>query len=173
VRFDPAASLKCWTVDVHAADRRYTIPALRATPWLLAVLEGSPLAVVPGLLADETALDDLLLDGLIDVAELTAAAHAAVEAAAGVRWWVAERLTASIAGTALGGELVLRGVDPDRVSLGAYLLAGWRRAVTLMSERDRFRWEAELERPPAGVSVDEAYDAAEGEALFMAAMASG
>jgi hypothetical protein len=173
VRFDPAANLRCWAVDVDVAGRTFAIPPLPAAPWLLAVLEG-PLAVVPGLVDDtDGMLDEMLLDGTVHVAELEVAAHAAVEAAAGVRWWMAERLAASVAGTALGGELWLRGVDPDRVPFGAYLLAGWRWAATRLKESDLRRWESEVERPPTGVSAEEAYDAAESEALFMAAMAGG
>lgn len=173
MRTDPAATLRCWAVDVDLCGRTFTIPAMPAGPWLLALLAGTVTAVVPGMLDDGDDVDDLLLDGDLPWDELERAALDAVEAASGMRWWTAYRLARAATSTELGGEVLSRGVDPGRLSLGAYLLAAYRLAVRHMAEKKRREWERELDKPPAGVSAAEVYDDGEAEAAFMAAMAGG
>lgn len=175
MRIDPAATLRCWAVDVDLAGLTVTVPPLPAGPWLLAMLEGTSTAVIPGMLADDAAgeVDDLLLGGALLWADLERAALDAVEAVSGTRWWTAYRLAHAATATALGGELVSRGVDPERVPLGAYLLAAHRLGVRNMEDPKRRQWERELDRPPPGVKAAEVYDDAEAEAAFMAAMSGG
>jgi hypothetical protein len=173
VNLDPAAALRLWAVDVQVGEVTYTIPPLPASAWLLAILDGTVAAVVPGLLEDRDALYDQLLRGSATVADLDHAAHAAVEAVSGTRWWVAYRLVNAAVGTALGAELVLRGVDPDTLPLGAWLLAAHRCAARLMRDRDLRRWAQELARPPAGVSPEVWWDEDAAAAGFEAALAAG
>lgn len=171
MQIDLTATLRCWPVDVDLGGHTYTIPPLPATDWMTALLAGGWEAILPDMLdGDLDDLEDQLFDGTVTTDDLRRAAQDAVEAAAGTKWWSAERLAAAIAGSWLGGELVLQGVDPDRIPFGAYLSAAHQCVLGRMDKTQRVRWELDLDRPPAGVDPEEWYDedaAAEG---WMAAM---
>lgn len=172
---EAAAILRCWRVDVELAGGTYTIPALPAVHWLQAILEGSHFDLIPGLLSDEDGgdIDDQLVAGVVTYGEIRDAARAAIAAAAGMKWWTAERLAYAALSTWVGGELLLRGVDPERVSLGAYLAAAYRAVTRIVDEQKRIRIDMDLERPPVGLPPEEWFDEDEAAARFEAAMAAG
>lgn len=173
MNIEAAAILRCWRIDVDVGNAVYTIPALPAVHWLQAILEGSHFDVVPGLLRDEDGadIDDQLIAGTLDHEEIRAAARAAITAASGMKWWTAQRLAYASLSTWVGGELLLRGVDPERVSLGGYLAAAYRAVTRTADEKQRLRIDSDLERPPLGVSPEEWFDEDEAAARFEAAMA--
>lgn len=169
MQIDPEATLRCWAVDVDVAGRIYTIPALPARVWILATY-GSWADIVPGLLEGDTDdLEDGIASGLIDPEECKRAARAALEAAAGTRWWTASRL-AHTAGDAIGSELLLRGVDPDRVSFGAWLLAAYRIATRHAKDVEVARLDAELDSPPPDLAPEQWWDDSQTVSGFAAAM---
>lgn len=136
-------------------------------------------AVLFGLLHEEDAdaLDDRLQDDGDDLTllDLRPVAERLVEQATGRRWWVAQRLYASLAADwpDIDGSLALRGVDvagllevPARLcnAVHAWLVDGADRKA-----RDRF--EAQLARPPRGLDLASSplWSAEEEGAAFMAA----
>lgn len=169
MKIDPAATLRCWAVDVDVAGQTYTIPALPAAPWLLALVTGTYLDVVPGLLTIPDALDDQLADGLLG-AECRTAARAAIAAASGTTWWTAARLARAIHDSWIIGEFTLFGVDPARVPLAAYLAAGYRAVTKYLDDQKRARLDMELDSPPPGVAPEEWWDEDAASAGFLAAM---
>jgi hypothetical protein len=173
MRFDPEAGLRCWPVHVDVAGRTWTIPARPAADWMAAVLTGW-LDVVPGLTADAYPLDDLLDDGTVGYDDCVSAARDALEAAAGCRWWTAQRLIhAACDWATVGGELLLSGVNPGSAPLGAVLAAAYRAATRHADTTQRARLDLELDKPPAGVPVADWFDEAEAADAFMALAAAG
>lgn len=173
---DPEATLRCWQVDLDIGGHTYTVPALPARDWLLALLRlpgglAGPIPdVVPGLIPDED-LADQIADGRVPEEECTRAARDAVEAAAGMRWWSAIKLAHATPGSPIGGELIVQGVDAAAVSLGAYLSAAYRVATRNASEKDKGRIDSELAAPPVGLGED-AWDQDELNSQFATAMAA-
>lgn len=171
MHIDPEATLRCWPVAVDVGGDTYRIPALPASAWLVAV-HGTWTGIVPGMLEDADDLDDAIADGHVPHAECVRAARAAVEAAAGTRWWTASRL-AHTAGDTVGAELLLRGVDADRVSFAAWLLAAYRVATRHAKDVDIAQLDAQLDAPPEGLRPEEWFgDDSQTLASFGAAMAS-
>lgn len=165
MQFAPLATLRCWTVDVDVGGITYTIPPVPAASWLLPVLVGSWTDIVPGMVADPGDLADLILSEDVSYDEIRGAAQDALAAASGARWWVAAQLAHAAAGSWVAAELTLHGVDPERVSLGAWLSAAYRAATREMSKADLARFDFDLERPPEGLDPAEWFDedaAAEG-----------
>lgn len=170
---DPVAALRCWQVDVDVAGATFTVPARPAVDWLLAVAAGAWADIVPGLLdPDESGpLQDAIADLSVDPAELRAAAQAALAEAAGTKWWTARALAASIVSTPeIVGLLLTRGVNPEQVSLGGYLTAAYSLVVRGMDKMDRARFDLDLQRPPAGVPVEEWWDEDAAADSFLSAM---
>lgn len=173
---DPVAALRCWTIDVDVAGATYTVPARPAVDWLIAIVDGAWGDIIPGLLDPDQSgpLEDAIADLALDPAELRAAAQAALAAAAGTKWWTARTLAASIvAAPEMVGLLMTRGIDPGRVSLGGYLTAAYALAVRGMGKTDRVKFDMDLQRPPAGVPVDEWWDEDAAADSFMSAMSAG
>lgn len=171
MKFDPDATLRCWAVDVDVAGRTYTIPALPAADWLLALHSGALADVVPGLV-DGTELDDAIADGTASPADCQTAARAAIAAAAGCPWWTAAKLAHAAVTTWVAADLTSRGVDPTRIPLAAWLAAAWHAASRQMDEVKKGQLEWELERPPQGAQPDEWWSDDTATANFMAAMGS-
>ncbi len=169
---DPAATLRCWRIDVDVAGTVYTIPALPAVDWLTLIVDGSHFDIIPGLLSDEdgAGIDDQLLAGTLGHSEIQAAARAAIAATAGMKWWTAQRLAYAALSSWVGGELLLRGVDPARVSLGGYLAAAYRAVTRTADESQRNRIDMDLEQPPVGLAPEEWFDEDEAADNFAAAM---
>lgn len=156
---DALAALRRWPVTVELGGREYTIPPLPASEWFAAVLDGSSLAIVPGLLRerDREQVDDLLAAGAISLEDIAAVANDALEAASGWRWWEAGRLIYGAAEEweAVGGELALRGVDMERVSLGTALAAIYRLVTRDLKEEKLHEFDLRLRQPPSSLSEEE------------------
>jgi hypothetical protein len=173
VAYDPIAALRPVEVDVQLGGWEYTIPALPASAWIRATLEADGGAIVPGLLAAAQDRSSIWTDyarGDVSKEEIAEAARDALEAVAGRPWWEASRLITGAAHqdawAAVSGELFARGVDLDKMSLGAFLNAVYATAVRNGTKEEREKLDFELKRIPPEVG-EEAYDEAEEEAAFM------
>jgi len=157
----------------------YEIPALPARAWLLAHLDEDPLAIFPGLLADEDDVDDLL-DAVDDEDDpLTAQRCVDLslallgEASGGWRWWEADRLvTVAIANwPMLDGPAARRGVDLLALPFDRFCSAVYSWRVEHAPEKDRDEFDRWLTMAPAGaIDVDDVDDrlAEEEAASFLA-----
>lgn len=166
---DPAATLAPYPIDVDVGAHTVTIPALPAAAWLAALIAGSDMAIVPGLVEGD-ALDDDITDGVIDLEELSSAARAALAAAAGTAWWSAARLVGAATQFGLHAELLLAGLDPAVISLGAYLAAALRVATRNLGADKRAEVHFDLDKPPAGMDPAEWFDEDAAAAGFLSAL---
>jgi hypothetical protein len=130
--------------------------------------------------ADADYLDDRLddPDDPLTLRQLARVAEGLVEAATGRRWWVAQRLIASVADEwqQLDGALMMRGVDlVDLARSAPARLCNVMHALITehMGKRDREQFEFKLARPPRGVDVRETPVMTEQQqgAAFMTALA--
>jgi hypothetical protein len=168
---DPAATLRCWPLQVDLAGATHIIPAHPADVWLLALLGGTYIDVLPGLLQDKTALNDAIIDGAVSGEELLATSREVIAAASGMTWWTAVRLAQLAHSTWLGAELTLRGVNPAAMPLAAYLAAVLRMATRDMTADKAAQLTFTLDRPPAGVPAEQWFDEDAAADGFMAAYA--
>lgn len=160
------AALAVWPVQVAAGPMRVTIPASPACQWIARIVERDLLGVVPGMVAAD-ALLDAIAAGTVTVAQCWEAAQHAIEVASGHRWWTAVRLVSLSTGVPwVAGELVLSGVDAQRVSLGGWCAAVWRIVTRDREKKDLALIERELTKPPPGVAVEALYDPQRAAAAF-------
>jgi len=160
---DSSATLRPCEIDVELGGETFTIPALPAVDWLMAVI-GEPGALLPGLLAveDQRAVYKMIVQGRLNPAEVNAAWRDVLAAATGRTWWSASRLCMSAADPeawpTVHGRLLTSGVDLDVVSIGALCNAIY--FMILQSAKDdeeRTSAKFELELPPPGAE-QEAWD---------------
>lgn len=154
----------------------YLRPAL-AGEWLAILLE-SPMdasLIIPGMAedADEEALEEALLAGEVTVEDIEDACREVITIAAGRDWWWATNLVMSVATAwmVIYGSLVARGLDVQRLPLGAMLDAMYAECATRMDKQHLQDFDRQLNMPPAGVTptIDEDREAAN----FVALMNSG
>jgi hypothetical protein len=174
---DPLVAIDQPEIDVTLGEWDYTIPALPAARWLVAVLSPKGGAIVPGLLEFQDR-SDIWADfaaGRFDVDELAAVERDALAAAAGRPWWEADRLVRAAFNTEswpiVSGEMTHRGINLHAISLSSWL--NW--VYTLVVNRckddaERSKFEAQLQAIPAGVEPEEAIGDEDLGAAFMAAM---
>lgn len=174
MKIDATASLRLWAVTVDLGGDRYRIPPRPAAAWLAAIGDVSLSRILPGMLEDVEAGEDLLdrvLDGEIPVVEWQDAARDAIATVTGMKWWTASRLTYYLLdnwGT-LGGAALARGLDPAVAPVGAVLTLTYRILLeTCKDETERRKLDLELDKPPTGIPISEMYDAKQAAASFMA-----
>lgn len=173
---DALASLRLWDLEVELAGEVFVVPARPATDWFVTILrEDVSLPLIPGMMeaGAEEYINDLLLDGDIDVDLLVTRSRELLTEAAGRPWWEADRLIRSAAAswTIIGGELTRLGVDLDKVSLGAALNAIYVICVRTMDEKERNKFDIDLRLPPIGVEgvkPEDMYDQRAAESAFTA-----
>lgn len=134
-------------VDGHP----YTFPPLPAAVWLDVLSRPAwPYHVLT--LADEAsheAFTDRAERGEAGWPELIRVAHAALSAAAGRPWWEAQRLAwTCLTGPNVTGAVLMRGVDPQGVTLAAFLAVVWVLLTQNGDDMKRAQMEMDLTMPP-------------------------
>lgn len=169
---DPVLSLRPHAILVDLGDAQYLIPPLYADRWL-EVLLADPLriqGVFPGLLdeADQARVDRGVAFGEIEHQAVEDAALDALTAASGRAWWTTVRIcaTARAAWDRIGGALWASGVQPEHISLGAWVDACWWIMCQGVDPKKMTEFKSQITVPPAGWSPE--YDEAAEEANFMA-----
>jgi hypothetical protein len=161
-KFDAVASLRIWAVEVELGGRTLRIPPLPAADWLPALMGADVLGLRR--LADDIDLDELLLDEGVTVAELTEALELLLESATGRNPWSAFLLAHMAAEHwhVIGADLVRAGLRFESISIAAALDAIYGSACRSMDEKGIARFNAALDRPPAGTVKPEAIRAPRG-----------
>ena len=149
---DPAASLRCWAIEIELGGRTFEVPALPAADWFPVLLSADLAGVLDLMVSSSDGwLEDMILSGGITADDLTEALTDAVEQAAGRSFW-ASCLLAMVAESRwaeINGELARRGFRWDRQPLGAALDALYVTMCAGFTEQaalDKFR---ALLEPPA------------------------
>jgi len=123
---DPAASMRCWAIELEVGGRTFEVPPLPAADWWPVLVAGDPSLILDFLKSDPTnedSLDEMLLSGELDGAELSQALIDAIEEMAGRSFHCAFVL-ATVAVQSwpiVGGALAGRGFRWDVMPLGAAL----------------------------------------------------
>jgi hypothetical protein len=161
VSVDAAASLRVWAVTVELGGREYTIPALPAADWVVAVLNAEE-EVFPVLaLLPEDDYEEIkeraLLDLAISFEEVAEVSKDALEAVSGWRWWSAETLihSAAVEWRLISGEMTKRGLDPARLPLGAWLNGLYAMATENLDKSERMNFDMRIDRPPVNAMAKE------------------
>ena len=138
---DPAASMRCWAVEIELGGRVFEIPALPAAEWW-PVLSSADLTQILDFIVstpdDPANLDDLLLSGALFGDELGVALLDAIEETAG-RSFHAALVLATVMNNqwaSVNGELARTGFRWDEQPLGAALDAVYS-VITSRLEEDR------------------------------------
>lgn len=169
VDVDPVASLKIWSVDVITPVGTFKIPPLPANMWLIAIYEswGSFERIIDLLKYDDrTRLEDAVLEGRLEEGQLYVAVTEAITVAAGRPWWQAINLLDLLRGdwSRLHGK-TLKGFDPARFSLAAYLDRAYSAVIELTDEKSRQKVDGFIETPSPGMKI-ELNEAQEGETFL-------
>lgn len=151
---DGIAALRPWPIRVQLGGELFRIPPHPATTWVIPIVGDDWLAIVPGLVESDD-VDELITGGQVSGDELIRAAWSAVAAAAGVPWIAAARLVVHAATQGAVSGLML--LDPDRVSLGAWVQRVYALLVADREQKDISRLDHSLlVMPPelAGLGED-------------------
>jgi len=158
---DPIASLSRADLWVTIADQSYRMKFRPAAFWLERLL-GERIMVdsfIPAMV-DRNGRDDLMdrmVDGEVDDAEIIEAFRDALSLASGRSWWFTLNLVAVVKSVwaELNGQIVRAGIDPYRVTLGAWLDAVWTMVLENIDKpEERSRITTLLNNPPEGYVVN-------------------
>lgn len=120
---DPVTSLAPCEIDVRIGGELYTVPAIPALDWVMAIIGGTG-DIIPGLLLPEhrRAVMERFVAGDVSIEELNRAWRDVLAVACGRSWWSAWRLCASATAPevwpAVHGQLLTKGIDLERLSIG-------------------------------------------------------
>lgn len=158
------ASIRPCEIDVELAGTIFTVPALSAADWLVAIMDEGGGSILPGLLpaAQQREVYRMIARGRLEPSEVNRAWRDLLAVATGRTWWSAARLCRSAsdpdAWPIVHGRLLTSGVDVQEVSIGGFCNAVF---FLLMSgakdEEERTSARFELELPPPGAE-QEAWD---------------
>jgi hypothetical protein len=177
---DPLASLRMWGAGVVLGGVDFEVPPLPAARWLEVLLTPvpDPEAWFPGLCAAdvELAVWQLMESGGATQEEFEQVIWDVLEEVSGRPWWITTRLCGSVRAhwDWVGGALALRGVDPMRLPLGAWLDAAYNTMVDGIVERTQdlrklADWNRALTAPPSSVARQVLDEKANADA-FLAAL---
>lgn len=142
---DPVASMRCWSIELELDGRAYDVPAIPAVDWWPVLVSANPLDVLDLLVS--TDLDERLLSGEVEAADLIPALTDAIEEAAG-RSLHAAVVLASVAQAqwpVINGQLAQHGFRWDVQPLGAALDAVYSIVTMSLGEKERKEFLAILE----------------------------
>jgi hypothetical protein len=145
VDVDPLASMRCWAIEIELGGRTYDVPALSAVDWWPVLGDANPLAVLD--IIESSDLDERLLTGELDHADLIDALREAVEEVSGRSFHAAVILvmTANSQWPVINGHLVQRGFRWEGQPLGAALDAVYAVVTTALDDKKRGEFLAILE----------------------------
>ena len=139
---------------ITVGGEEFTIPALPAADWLAALMsEAFSLDdLFPGLLdeEDQDRAVEALMAHMHDMDQFSKLTLDIVELASGRAWWVALRLIGAAVGSwdVIGAEMFLKQVNPEHLSLAAWLDVVLLVMLRSMDEKDITMFMLRLEAPP-------------------------
>ena len=158
---DPSWSLQPWPIVVTVEGFSAEIPAMPAADWLSVLGMGDSLDledILPGLAVNEDEIDEALIRGELDLVELHKVTLDVIGAVTGRTWYVSLNIIAAAVGSwdALGGELVLRGVDASKLSIAAWIDAVYLIMVRAMDNQQLLLFTSKIQVPPPGFEDEDA-----------------
>lgn len=174
--FEPWQGIDPTPITARVAGRAYTAPAMNAAEWFAAMQRAGWLKrwrLIPDREHDPSgigaaAMFDLMCasaadayrlsvavdDGKVTAEQLAKAARKVFAKAAGVPWWVAERIAVqSVSWSGIGGLLYTSGLRPT-VPLPVWLGAAYRTWMSNVEDDARGPADAALALPPSGYDTE-------------------
>jgi hypothetical protein len=149
VQVDPAASMRCWGIELELGGRTYEVPALPAADWFPILASGDLSHILDLVMSTpgEGDLDEQLLTGEIEGTDLGDVLRDAVEEIAGRSFHSAVVLAvvAEAQWSSINGRLVLAGFRWDVQPIGAALDAIYAVVVGALDDKGRDKFLALLE----------------------------
>lgn len=166
------AALRVWPVTVDLGGAAYRIAPYPAIRWIVPIIDDDWFAIVPGMLdPTDHSVDDALDDGMITHDECVRAAQDAVGVVAGFPWWSAVRLVrAVLEAPDITGELLICGIDPQTMSLGAFVQAAYRVFTRDTDKKQRARIDQDIGSVPRDLTLADRWDPVEEASGFEAMM---
>ena len=158
-------------LSVTLAGAHLAVPYAPAAVWVNALCEGSGhFTLITSLLPerDTAAVVDRVLNGGVTLEDVQKAAESLLSAAAPYSWWKTARLLSASARQDIAGSLTLSGLDPWELTPAQWATAVYASLVKGLESKDKFKVDAVLDDPPAGVT-DEWMDESEFQAMIAAA----
>jgi hypothetical protein len=131
------------------AGTELTVPWRTAREWIVA-LSSSGHGAILRLAENPDAVVVDLAAGRITIVPVRDATRELLGRLTGRRWFIAEKLAYTGASGEMLGEMVLSGVDPDRVGIGEWCAAVFRVLVRNADAKQRASLDFELSIPPDG-----------------------
>ncbi|MCX0246407.1 hypothetical protein [Streptomyces drozdowiczii] len=143
---------------VTIASERVTLPYQPAAGWIGAICGSATTAgaLLP-LLADPDRARTItrLARGTLAADTVAAALYEALRAAVSeLAWWETYRLLVLSTQPSAAGRMLLAGLDPWQQPPAAWCYALYELMTQGVADKDRFRFDAQLKTPPAGVDED-------------------
>lgn len=155
---NPVASLRRWGHQLQFQGEHFWVPPLSAADWLSVLMnpDSKLTDVVPGFL-DEEDRGRFMTLWLHSDADLDDVFEQLLEAASGRRWWVTMRLIGVMAGAwnNLGAQLILDGIDAERLSLAAWLDVATIKMLQVGKPEETNLLMMQIEMPPEGTELPE------------------
>lgn len=149
-----AALIRVQPYPVTVGGVQYTVRAMDAARWIIALTGDLHSSVLPGFLraAERADLVQRSMVGEVPSGAVWDAARDVIEVASGRRWWQAMYLVgyAEHNGGALYGRLLLAGVSPRGMPFAAWCAAMFAMITKDMDETQRAKFDASFMMPPDG-----------------------
>lgn len=156
------AALSQEPVPVSIGRYRFSVPAVPASTWILALTDDSDSGILPGMLSerDEDRFWRLLETERVATRDVVRAVKDLIGVVSGVKWWEALKLIymAEHNDGEFYGRLLLRGVRPEDMSLSAWCSAATALALEGQDDKTRLQFTTRLKAPPPGIDNDEEVD---------------
>lgn len=154
---DPIWSLRPWPIVITVGRDELEIPALPATDWLVLLMRETP--DFEGILELAPGFEDALMDADLSIEEYYKTCLDVIAAASGRPWWIALRLiqVARKSWNVIGAEMIIKHVDPEVLSLSAWLDALLLLIMRTIEAKDAMMFTMQLEAIPVealGADVD-------------------
>ena len=164
------------TVDLGG--ERVAIPHRNAVEWINAIHGPQSVAGLVVILARETSRElilDALSTGDLENEQLSKASYDLLKMAAPFySWWVTAKLLILSGKPEVLGRTVLAGMDPWSLTVAQWVTAIYALLTEHADEKGRFKFDAMLQTPPAGIEDDdwgdESFDAMVAQARRMPGM---
>lgn len=146
---DPVWSLRPWPAELEIRGQIYDFPAVAAVTWLVILMDEQPdldrvlIELCPSgmeLLFNQEVEPEALYSAILDLIATVAAR----------KWWIALRMIAIVRQNwnILGPEMIMSGIDPQVLSLAAWLDAMLVILIRAMDPKEVSLFVSRLELPP-------------------------
>lgn len=141
---------------VRLGDLDIRAPWSAADRWITCVT-ASPLAILAGLAEspEDLIVVERLIDGVLTLEEVSAAAYKLLEQAVPYRWWKTVRLLSLSTRDDIAGHLTLAGLDPRDLTVAQWCAAVYVLVTRNADTKEKFKTDAEFDAPPPGVVDDQ------------------